>query len=105
MKQQLPDELLEQLAYTKEESNYSGRDLVLAYLAHKNHAVTTNELITYVWQVKGQIIKRTYLYQMLYQLRKAELVEVGEPLKGVKRFQITTCGRQEARPYVKPVKK
>jgi DNA-binding PadR family transcriptional regulator len=103
---ELPEELRQELAYYKGPGeSYSGRDLVLARLAHAKGPVTTNDLITYVWQVNGTVIKRTYLYQMLYKLRKNGLAKVGEPLRGVKRFQATPLGEREAKPYVKPEKK
>ena len=101
--QELPEEVRKELAFYKGEgAEYSARDLVISYMAHDGGHVTSNDLITYVWRVKQVVIKRTYLYQMLYTLRKAGIIEpAGGRRDGLKTFQITPEGVQSARPFLK----
>ena len=101
---ELPEEVRKELAFYKGEgAEYSARDLVISYMAHDGGHVTSNDLITYVWRVKKTVVKRTYLYQMLYTLRKAGIIKnAGGRRDGLKTFQITHEGRQSARPFVKP---
>ena len=104
MKQELPKELLKELAYYDGPGKeYSARDLVISYMANAGRGVSTNELITYVWRVSNKVIKRTYLYQMLYKLRKALIIVNGAPRlpDNVKTFKITSMGAEQAKPFIK----
>ena len=110
---QLPKALLKELPqYNNTRAKYTGKELVLALLANSTSPVTTEDMLIYAYRANKTIIKRTYLYQMLYRLRVAGFVADGEfqsPLissngsrlnAGTKCFVITEEGRQVARPYV-----
>lgn len=110
----LPKALLKELPeYSDERRKYNAKELVLALLANSHPAgVSTKDMMIYVYKVNKVIMKRNYLYQMLYRLRKAGHVSEGvaqSPLTsangsrlnaGTKYFRITEEGRQVARPYL-----
>ncbi len=110
MSKELPKELRQELSgYKASGREYSARDLVLAYMANAAEPVTTNELLIYVYAIKKQVVKRTYLYQMMYKLRKAGFITDSVYMKRRTKtgrannenvFGITAEGRAEARPYV-----
>ena len=105
---QLPKELLNELPqYPGQTTEYTSKELVLAKLAASPEPVTTSELMIYVYHASRVVMKRTYLYQMLYRLRKAGFVNNGELREmavgdkyRAKTFTITEEGRLMARPYV-----
>ena len=99
---ELPEELRKELAYCGA-SKYTARDCALAYLASAGDRVTTNDMLIYVYKVTGHVVKRSYLYQMLYRMRKLGLIEHSKPLaNGHKTFRITPDGALVARPYIDP---
>lgn len=110
----LPKALLKELPeYSNERRKYNAKELVLALLAnHHPTGVTTKDMMIYVYKVNKTVMKRNYLYQMLYRLRKAGFVadayhqspittSTGNRLNaGVKVFNITEEGLLVARPYI-----
>ena len=105
---ELPKALLKELPqYPGNTTDYNSKELVMAYLANATEPATTSDLLIYVYKAGRVVMKRTYLYQMLYRLRKAGLVnngelkemEVGDNFRA-KTFTITEEGRLIARPYV-----
>jgi len=99
--QNLPKELLRELPFHKRgESSYSSRDLVLTYLANADHACTSSELMVYVYAVNKVVMKRSYLYQLLYRLRKAGHVLSENGPGSTKVFRVTSEGLAAARPYL-----
>ena len=110
----LPKALLKELPeYANERRKYNAKELVLALMANFHPAgVTTKDMMVYVYRANKTVMKRNYLYQMLYRLRKAGLVGEGVPQtprtssngsrlnEGTKYFHITEEGRQVARPYI-----
>ena len=110
----LPKALLEELPeYSNERRKYNAKELVLALMANFHPAgVTTKDMMIYVYRANKTVMKRNYLYQMLYRLRKAGLVGAGTPMttrpqsahsrmnEGTKYFHITEEGRLVARPYI-----
>jgi len=101
--QELPDALLKELPGGTGHG-YSARDLIMAYMANKGDPCSTRELMVYVYKASGVVMKRTYFYQLMYKLRKADIVGQGELTSGSeKTWSITLFGDGEARPYL-PVK-
>ena len=110
----LPKALLAELPeYSNERRKYNAKELVLALMANFHPGgVSTKDMMIYVYKVNKTIMKRNYLYQMLYRLRKAGLIGAGVAQtartsangsrlnEGVKDFYITEEGRQVARPYI-----
>lgn len=104
----LPKALLKELpSYTHDRVKYTAKDLILALLANSKEPVNTRDMLIYVYQVNKTVMKRTYLYQMLYRLRKAGLISEGVQNElqvgdshASKGFTITEEGRLMARPYV-----
>ena len=110
----IPKALLKELPeYANERRKYNAKELVLALMANAHPAgVTSKDMMIYVYNVNKTVMKRNYLYQMLYRMRRAG--HVGEsvtqsPLtsangsrlnEGTKYFHITEEGRQAARPYI-----
>ena len=108
----LPKALLKELPeYSDERKKYNAKELVLALLARNTKGVTTKDMMIYIYEVNKIIVKRTYLYQMLYRLRKQGLIHTefqtprssanGSRLnEGTKQYGITEEGRLMARPYI-----
>jgi predicted transcriptional regulator len=102
----LPKALLKELPeYSDERKKYNAKELVLALLANNTEGVTTKDMMIYVWEINKTIVKRTYLYQMLYRLRSLGLIHKAEFRlvdngPDVKTYCITEEGRQMARPYI-----
>ena len=104
----LPKALLKELPqYNNTRAKYTGKELVLALLANSTSPVTTEDMLIYAYRANKTIIKRTYLYQMLYRLRVAGFVaegtrnemQVGDT-SATKGFTITEEGKLVARPYI-----
>lgn len=104
----LPKALLKELPqYANERAKYTAKEAVLALLANATEPVSTKDMMIYVYRLNKTVTKRTYLYQMLYRLRKTGLVaegiknemQVGDT-SATKGFVITEEGRMQARPYV-----
>lgn len=97
----LPKRLLNELPqYAGEAPKYTAKELVLALLANSEERVTTKAMMIYVYEVNKTVMKRTYLYQMLYKLRKAGLATSIRLPGGASGFSITEEGRLLARPYI-----
>jgi len=108
----LPAALLKELPqYPEDRKKYNAKELVLAMLANATVGVTTKDMMIYVWQVNKIVMKRTYLYQMLYRLRREGLINTTRQSsitsgngsrvnEGTKYYAITDEGRSMARPYI-----
>jgi DNA-binding HxlR family transcriptional regulator len=100
----LPPELVSQLAGHSVGSEYTFHELALAYLAHHGRA-NLNDLQIYIYRIRNKVISRAYLYQIVYRLRKRgqlEKVHMPHPVGVV--YRLTKLGEELAPAYVEQPK-
>lgn len=98
----LPPELTKELKSVKTGDRYTMRDLALAYIAHHGFA-PLDDIMVYIFRIRGKITSRGYMYQMMHRLRGDGLVQPAEkatPHNVV--YRLTEAGEDEALPYLMP---